>query len=305
MSWDENALWSKAKIHIDRAMKEDRTSENFPFWIALSLELLARAALSSVSPLLLAAPAKDDFASILYALRKPIGKAKPRSRDTAGVLNLCRQLVPDFGDDELKISLALADLRNEELHSGGSPFTNLPPSTWLTHFYRAADALCRFQKRNLQGLLGDEEYAAAQTMMSVDTANVKAKVQKTIHSHREAFLLKPDTEQKRLRKQSESRANTMAWEGGHKVTCPACQATTYIRGTEFAFKDPVLEDGEIVVRTTMLPAKLKCDACGLALDTHAELVEAGIGVQYTRTQRSDPLDYYSQDMYDGPEYDNE
>lgn len=304
MTWDKDALWSKSKGYVERALQEDRNNEMFPFWLSLSLELLARAAVSSIHPLLLAEPNKDDPTNILHALGRPTGKGKPKSLAISGVFKLCRHLVPGFTEEDLKICTALADLRNEELHSGAIAFAILPTASWLTHFYRAATALANVQGHTLEDFLGDEESAAATKMITADTDAVKAKVQKALHDHKRAFEAKSLDERRGLAEASAADAEQMAWDGGHRVACPSCDSKTYVTGESFSLKAPVLEDDEIVVRETMLPTALECHACGLRLTSHAELAEATLGAQYTRTARYDPLDFYAAEA-DGPEYDNE
>ena len=102
MTWDKDALWSKSKGYVERALQEDRNNEMFPFWLSLSLELLARAAVSSIHPLLLAEPNKDDPTNILHALGRPTGKGKPKSLAISGVFKLCRHLVPGFTEEDLR-----------------------------------------------------------------------------------------------------------------------------------------------------------------------------------------------------------
>jgi hypothetical protein len=54
--WSSDALWNKAKLYIGPAFTGDRDSETFPFFAAIGLEFLARAALARVHPSLLADP---------------------------------------------------------------------------------------------------------------------------------------------------------------------------------------------------------------------------------------------------------
>ena len=54
----------------------------------------------------------------------------------------------------------------------------------------------------------------------------------------------------------------------------------------------------------MLPTMFECIACGLKLSGHAELHVAGIGGQFTRSVRYDPMEYYGE-LYSGEEYNND
>lgn len=58
--YDSEALWLKAKLFINRAMdSNDRSEDERSLWCSLGLELLAKAALARVSPLLIAAPTEE------------------------------------------------------------------------------------------------------------------------------------------------------------------------------------------------------------------------------------------------------
>ena len=52
--WSEEALFGKALLYIERMESYTADDWQFGFWSALSLELLARAALAHISPVLLA-----------------------------------------------------------------------------------------------------------------------------------------------------------------------------------------------------------------------------------------------------------
>ncbi len=52
--WSEESLFGKAVIYIERMESHTADDWQFGFWSALSLEFIARAALSHVSPVLLA-----------------------------------------------------------------------------------------------------------------------------------------------------------------------------------------------------------------------------------------------------------
>jgi hypothetical protein len=59
MSWERDPLWAKTKLFFERAFNEPREDPIFGLWCSLGLELLGRAALSSISPTLLAEPDKE------------------------------------------------------------------------------------------------------------------------------------------------------------------------------------------------------------------------------------------------------
>jgi len=60
--YDYEALWLKAKSFLNRAMDDEGDERSFDeqaLWASLALELLAKAALARVSPLLIAEPTQD------------------------------------------------------------------------------------------------------------------------------------------------------------------------------------------------------------------------------------------------------
>jgi hypothetical protein len=55
-TWDSGKLWLKAKMFIDTANEFDNESAEFAFFSSLSLECLARSALTCIHPVLNADP---------------------------------------------------------------------------------------------------------------------------------------------------------------------------------------------------------------------------------------------------------
>lgn len=65
MDWSSESLYNKARLYAQRAHDEPVESALFGFWMSLSLELLARASLAQIHPVLLADPKEQD--NIHYA----------------------------------------------------------------------------------------------------------------------------------------------------------------------------------------------------------------------------------------------
>lgn len=88
--WSEEALFQKATLYIQ--LMESTTAEDwqFGFWSALSLELLARAALAHISPTLLAD--MSNWRNLTYALGcsptvKRFSPSSVGAKDVLGRLN--------------------------------------------------------------------------------------------------------------------------------------------------------------------------------------------------------------------------
>src|SRR5713226_336085 len=130
MTWERDPLWAKSKLFLERAFAESSDDSLFGLWCSLGLELLARAALASVSPTLLAEP-DQEHRFLLHALNRGSERTPRRSIGTGQVFSLCRTLFDDFSETDLKAALALVNRRNDELHSGAAAFDEYPPKYWL------------------------------------------------------------------------------------------------------------------------------------------------------------------------------
>ena len=175
MSWEKEPQWAKARLFFERAFEEPREDPLFGLWCSLGLELLARAAIASVNPALLAEP-DPDHKNVLQALNLVPAGGPRKSLGIARVLNLCRTVFPKFSEDDRKVALALANRRNDELHSGASAFTEYPPNEWLVSFYHACGSLTDSMGETLESLFGKPEADLATEVLSQNQSAVKSKV---------------------------------------------------------------------------------------------------------------------------------
>src|ERR1039457_7023289 len=104
MSWERDPLWTKARLFFERALDVPRDNPAFGLWCSLGLEMLARAAVSSVSPALLAEPDREHK-NLLHVLHKASEIPQPKSINAAFVFQLCRKIFPEFSTEDHKISL--------------------------------------------------------------------------------------------------------------------------------------------------------------------------------------------------------
>jgi hypothetical protein len=183
--WDWESLWHKARYYALNAHELDSGDARVAFFSALSLEFLTRSAVARVHPALLAHP-NDDGVSLLHAFGIPSGKdgRRPKSVETKTVIARLGKILPEFSGIHSHICERLADLRNEELHTGSSPFADLPESGWLGDYYTAVAELCRFIGRPLKGLLGVQEAKAAQRYMRDSKRAVRKAVEELVAAAR-------------------------------------------------------------------------------------------------------------------------
>jgi hypothetical protein len=292
-------------MYMERALAAPRDSDLFPFWASLSLEFLARSSLAYLSPTLLADTGDSDGRHLLHALGlEPKVKAYvPKSIQTSDVLLRCEQLVPAFTKEVEIFCRGFVNKRNEELHSGGTPFAALPNHSWLPRFYEAASVLLQYQKKTLSNLVGPEEAKAADVMLKAVADEAAKSVQKQINAYSEVWKSKKEDEREQLIKNAKRHARPYK---GHVVVCPACSSVALVTGEDIKQQPPSLEDEELVVRTSVLPTDFECVACGLEIHSHSQLHAAGLGGQFTNTTTFDPVEYYAvEEENDYPEFNND
>lgn len=308
MAWDRDSLWAKACVYIERAFNESKDDPLFGLWAALGLELLARSALSHVSPTLLAEPDRDHK-QLLHALGRGSERVPKKSLGSAQVLQLCSALFDQFTDEHQKVSTAIINRRNEELHTGTSAFDEYPSSQWLSGFYRSCKALCECQGKDLADLFGEDEAKNAEEMLAHERSGVEATVRSLIAAHKRVFEVKSPEEQELARTAADDLAKSLSWQGHHRVQCPACGSYASVSGVLYGQEQVSHDEGEVVVRQPVSPRDFGCSACGLKLTGYGQLEVAGMGGRHTRTSRYTPEEYFglvNPDSFQPDlEYDNE
>jgi hypothetical protein len=292
MSWERDPLWAKARLFFGRAVNTPRDDPTFGLWCSLGLELLARAALASVSPTLLAQPDPAQR-NLLHVVHRESEIPFPKSISASVVFDLCRKIFPAFSKEDRKVASALLHLRNEEVHSGAAAFDQYSPSHWLIGFYHACQSLSTVLGETLAELFGEDEAKFAERLLAENRDNLRNTVLTAIAAYKKVFSTRDPGEQKALRAQAEELAGELSAKRHHRVVCPSCGCTATLQGTPFG-KEHVTheEEGAIVVRQAVSPTDFSCSACGLKLSTYAEVETAGLGEHYTRTTTYSPEDYY-------------
>lgn len=132
--WSEDALFNKARLYLEEMESHTADDWRFGFWSALSLELMARAALAHISPVLLAET--RDWHNLMHALgADPTAKKfSPSSIATKDVFARLNELVPAFTQEVASFCTTHSDRRNAELHTGELAFVSLGTSKWLPRF---------------------------------------------------------------------------------------------------------------------------------------------------------------------------
>jgi transcription elongation factor Elf1 len=291
MSWERDPLVTKSKLFFERAFNEQSESPLFGLWCSMGLELLARAALASISPTLLAEPV-NDHRFLLHALNRGSAKVPRRSIKAAQVLGLCSELVEGFSGEDFTSAMALVNRRNDELHTGAAAFDEYPSKIWLSGFYRACNTLAKAIGETLEGLFGEEQAKIASEILGSTEEEVKKRVLDLVSKFQKSFEAKSAGEKEAAKKSAEKETGVLVHRRHHKVTCPACGSDATVEGQIFGPERVTHDSDMIVVRQSVSPHSFACSACGLKLESYGELHVVGLGGQYTRTNTFSPEDYY-------------
>jgi len=291
MSWEREPLFTKARVYFEKAYDEDKEKSYFGLWCAMGLELLARSALSNISPTLLAEPDKEHQ-NLLHALNLGSLKTQRKSISTIQVLMLCQTLITDFTEVNFKVSSALINRRNEEVHSGTAAFEEYPTQQWIAGFYKCCKILCEFQGESLNSLFGDEIQKEADLILSDAAEEVVGKTKALIAAHKKVYENKSIESIEILKEDAQKTSDKLAQRGHHRVQCPSCLCTATIIGEPYGKENIEHIEAQIIVKQSILPTKFQCLACELKLNGYYALSAAGIANYYTRRTKYTPEEYY-------------
>lgn len=292
MSWEREPLWSKARLFFEKAFSEERENPAFGLWCTMGLELLARSAISKISPTLLAEPDREHK-YLLHALNLGSVKTPKRSIATNQVLILCKTLIADFTQENYTLGLALSSRRNDELHSGSAAFAEYSTQHWLGGLYRCCRVLAESQGESLSTLFGKEEAEVADKILSEMEREVLKRIKSLIAKHNKVFLTKGQKVREKLAIKAENEGTLLAYQEHHRIDCPACSCVATVRGNAYGTEQIEHNDGEIIVRQAVVPATFSCNACGLKLNGYGELSVAGVADHFTQRTTFTPEEYYN------------
>jgi hypothetical protein len=302
--WDAGALYAKAQRYIERMQREHSDDWEHALWASFALEALARAALSNVSPALLADTSERSWQHLFHSLgftpTEP--KYSPRSIAINEVMKRLREILPDFDNELEQFCVAHTGRRNAELHSGATPFDGVDSSGWHAKYYRSCIVLLSSMGYELEEFVGKDEDAVATKLIAAARDETAKSVKGDVNAHQKVWNAKPDGERKKLS------ISASAWaikQMGHRVKCPACASDALIYGEPAAAPHKKIEDDEITETQEHLPTQFECIACGLKISGLSRLNAIDLGARYKKTQVYDAGEYYApEDDYQGFEEDN-
>lgn len=302
--WDAEALWLKARMFINRAMDNDREFEEQAFWASAALELLGKAALARISPMLIAHP-DDDGRSILVASGAIDFTGSFSSVQAKAIWSRCARAFRPFNETEAK---KIAAGRNEYIHSTGLGFDSIPQAQWWPRYWAQAFILVEHLDQTITDFVGsarsdqvDAHLAANREYLERRLATLIERAKSLLSRHRSGSL------------SSRLEAEWALFSAGQSTysesrECPACGSDGVVGGDEVVeshieylsySSDP--EDLFFDPRTITLdiaPDEFRCSTCHLVLIDPELLEEAGLE-EYFQAE-GDP-----EDFTDEPEYENE
>ena len=303
-AWDAESLFLKAQRYIEQMGEHDSKSWEHALWSSLSLELLARAALSNVSPALLADHSKGNWSSLFHSLGfvPTVTKFFPRSISTTEVFRRLNNIFPEFNQELESFCIRHIGKRNAELHSGEAAFDGMPESSWHPRFYKTCQVLLASMGLELEDFVGGEVAEVAKKLMAAAADDSAKAVRGDVAAHQKVWAAKEDDDRAAL---TESARVWATRQLGHRVECPACQSSALVVGEPISAPQMKLEDDEIIETQEYLPNHFECIACGLKILGLSRLNAIDLGDRYLKTYTYDAVEYYAQeDEFAGFEEDN-
>jgi hypothetical protein len=303
-AWSADALHAKALRYADKMIAAPTDSWDHALWSGLCLELLARAALSNLSPALLAETKNDKWSNLAHALGFPPFEQKfsPTSIPMTAVLTRLRTLLPDFDTEMESFCSAHIGRRNEELHSGSVPYDGVNGSSWHGPFYRAASVLLSSMGYTLKDFIGDDQANVAEIEIAAAADEAARAVIGEVQAHQKVWSAKSDNDRIALRTQASAWATRSA---GHRVDCPSCGSPAVVVGQPVGEPKQALKADEITETQEHLPHWFQCVACGLKIVGLSRLQVVGLGDRYLNTRVYEVAEYYAPtDDYADFEEDN-
>ena len=287
--WSKESLLKKAQLYIEQMESHPIDDWRFGFWSSLATELLARAALANISPVLLA---DQNWKDLVHALGidHSFPKFSPRTAPIRSVFDRLEELIGEFNQEVNSFCRQHIARRNVELHTGELAFECISASNWLPQFYEACEVLLRSMDKKLEDLLSDP--AQARKMIEDFKSSVASKVEDSIKSHKYVWSQKSEKDQKKSSKQAEIWATK---QYGHRVECPSCKSQALLQGTPMGEAKKEINGDEVVERMTMLPSLFECIACELKISGISKLSASGLGNTYTSKQTYTAAEYF--DLY--------
>lgn len=298
--YDYEALWLKAKLFLNRAMDEDeyRAFEEQALWASLALELLAKASLARVSPLLIAEPTEEGT-NLLIASGLIEGDTRFTSVRAKTLYSRCHKAFKPFSEQE---AAKITHARNEYLHGAAAGFTSIPAAAWWPRYWRLAVILISALERDISDMVGADRRATVESHLDQNQRNIEHRTEMLIERAKQR-LSQWQAGTLPARVAAEWRPGLIAGAGlrySAPATCPACGGTGMIEGEDSLDVDVRYErftedDYEVMVEIVATADYFSCSACGLTLDDYQLIAQAGFDDTFDAEGSDDDIPDYEGD----------
>lgn len=291
--WSKDSLFAKAQLYAEVMFENQANNWQFGLWSAFVIEMLVRATIANVSPVLIAD--SKDWNNLLHALDKPSKKQKfvAKSAPISELIQRVEDLADGFTREHSNFCASHLARRNSEVHSGNMPFENIGTSLWLPSFFTVCQVLASEIGESLESLFGSDIAEQAKEEVEAYKDDKSNAVKDTIAAHKTVWGDKTLEEQEQARKQA---ATVSLRHYGHRVNCPACGCTALLQGKAAGEVKKEVSDDGIIERQVMRPETFQCVACGLKISGYSKLIASGLGDTYTATSHYDAFEYFEVDL---------
>lgn len=279
-------LWNKAKVFMERGLeaRSKGKEEEWPLWASLAAELLGKAVLAKRHPVLVAHPGTGEDAanSLLSAAGIETREGGLQSIPMKTVLlRLTKILPPEFDSKVQKDLKFVADLRNEELHSGATPFTDLKEHTWAPGFWRAIDLLLKDIGKSVRDFVGQDFEQLVVELIAATQADIENEVKKELGLAKERWKVRSEDNggEKAFREKVSERVKKENPEEC-LATCPVCKCVGVLEHSQLALSSIRRASWNFQVFTDKRyrAENFQCEGCSLELLGTAALAKAGLPV---------------------------
>lgn len=295
--WEKGKLLAKAIVYAKYAKDADRSSPLYGFWSALYLEILARASLAHIHPVLLADP--QDGKNILYVFGVNPGKGEPVSVPAKTVYTRCQALIPAFDDKALQHCSFMAKARNTEVHSGESGFEPMTHNRWQPEHYRVTKILCDSMAENLSHFFEPQEATSIEEALAASSKEVEGIARGKVKTFKSWFESQPEASQNELRHNSieVAKKKISGVSFMSEIDCCACKSRGLIGGDREISRKVKLADDELTQVVTVDTSRFVCGACSIDLNRE-ELISVGLPTTFVDERWVDPVEHFEVDPRD-------
>jgi hypothetical protein len=293
-------LWNKAKALIDRAIskRDESAFDEFQLWASISLEILGKATLAKIHPVLVVNPEKFEFLLIACG-HTPSDNYKTIMATT--LFDRCKTVVKNFDKVAEGFCVEMANRRNADLHSGEVPFEGIAIDAWQPKYWQVTKLLLEAQGKKLEDYLGTEEAKAAEEIINDASLALTKAIEGRIRKH-EAIFLKtyPENQRQQVFEHAQITINARLSHDETDARCPACRSPGIMTGEYLTREDRGSTEDEpwiSEVENFFGAEDFECIVCGLKLVGVDEVVAAGFDSGFTK------LDYKETDYE--PDYGND